>query len=153
MSSRDYKGDMMYNSTFPLNLGYANIPETLDDMIKRSLNSTIEGLFHESREWIAENAVDVLIIMTKSKNKAESTGEKIRELILVAKHGQNLSEDQAERVFHTIRDHIAADKELQVRPFRDESQWGHQRFAWKQTGKGVGRKTVRPLVEKAIQEW
>lgn len=140
----------MYNSTLPVNVGYANVPESLAEMVDRAKNGTIEGLFHETREWITDNKVDVLIIMTKSKT---ADGDKVRELILAVKHGQNLNEEGAERIYHKVRGALATNKELSLKPWKDEDDWGHQRFAWKQTGKGEGRKTIRPIVETAIQEW
>jgi len=150
MFSRDYKGDVMYNSTIPVNVGYANIPEVLDDLIERSKNGTMQGLVAETREWIAANKVDVLITMTKAKDKK---GNKIRELILIVEPGTNLDEDMAERIYHTIRDEVATDTQLSLKPWRAEKDWGRWRFAWKQIGSGTGRKAIRPIVERAIQEW
>lgn len=74
-------------------------------------------------------------------------------MILLAKHGQRLTEDQAERVYHKVRDCLEKDESLKLRSWHDEKDWGHQRYAWKQEGPGEGRKTIRPIVEKAVQEW
>lgn len=114
------------------------------------MNGTREGLAEESRRWIAGNEIDVALILTKGKNHK---GEKVREVILLAKHGQRLTEDQAERVYHKIRESLENDETLKLRAWHDEKDWGHQRYAWKQEGPGEGRKTIRPIVERAVQEW
>lgn len=148
--ARDYKGDVMYNSTSPILVGYVNVPYIIDDMIKKSGNQTFAGLAHESRAWIASNKIDLLVILTKAKDEE---GDKIREILLLAKHGHRLSEEQAERVYHKVRDSLGNNSKLQLKVWHDEKEWGHQRFAWKQQGEGAGRKVVRPIVEQAIQEW
>ena len=139
----------MYNSTVPINVGYANIPVSFDELIKRSVNGTREGLFEQSRAWTAANQINVLLVLSKYKDE---DGKKQREVILVVKHGDRLSDSEAERLFHKIRDSLDGDDTLRLKAWKDERDWGRHRYAWTQKGDGSGRKTVRPIVEQACQE-
>jgi hypothetical protein len=140
----------MYNSTKPVHIGYANVPHRFSELIEKAHNKTQEGWASESRTFLRENQIDVLVILTKAK---EDDGTKVREIILLVRHGQRLTEDEAERIYHKIRNSLEKSKDLKLKVWHDEKDFGHQRYAWKQQGDGKGRKAIRPIVELAAQEW
>ena len=141
---------MIYNSTKPIMVGVANVPFDMSEMIKKSANGTEAGLAHETREWVSRNQIDLLLTLTKKKNK---DGSKTREVLLFTKHGSHLNEEDTERMYHTVRDRLPRASGLDIKPWHNETYWGHQRYAWKQHGDGVGRKVIRPILDEILQEW
>jgi len=146
---RDFKGDMVYNSTLPVMVGYANVPISFDDMVMLSKNRTIDSLFEEVRSWELGRGINVLVVLTKYKDE---NGDKHREVMLTVRQ-ERLSEDEAERLYHSVRKALETDTQLDLAVWRDEKDWGHRRFAWKQRNGGEGRKTIRPIIERGLQEW
>jgi len=148
--ARDYKGDMIYNSTKPIMVGITNVPYAMADLIAKSSNGTEEAVAHETRAWAAKNEIDILLTLTKKKH---SDGSKTREVLLFTKHGSHLNSEDTERMYHHVRDKLPKELPLDFKPWHNESYWGHQRFAWKQHGEGAGRKIIRPILDKVLQEW
>lgn len=146
---RDYKGDMVFNSTLSVMVGYANVPVSFEDMVRLSADGSDKALFEEVRNWIFQRGINVMVVLTKYNDE---NGDKQREIMLVVKK-QWLSEEEAERVYHSVREELEKDKQLDLKPWKTEQDWGHRRFAWRQRGNGEGRKTIRPIVEKGLQEW
>lgn len=141
---------MVYNSTLPIMVGVANVPVDMAGLAKRSANGTFDGLAHETRQWVAANQIDILLTLTKKKN---SDGSKTREVLLFTKHGAHLDEEATERMYHAIRRRLPEADGVTLKSWHNETYWGHQRFAWKQEGEGVGRKVIRPILDRALQEW
>lgn len=131
-------------------VGITNVPFDMRDLVDKSANGTFEGLAHETREWVKANEIDILLTLTKKKHP---DGTKTREVLLFTKHGAHLDEESTERMYHAVRRELPKHDGVKLVPWRNETYWGHQRYAWIQKGDGVGRKVIRPILDKVLQEW
>ncbi|CAD6581269.1 MAG: hypothetical protein CYPHOPRED_001536 [Cyphobasidiales sp. Tagirdzhanova-0007] len=102
---RDWKGDIVKDSTVPVHLGFASIPMSFADMIKRTPNDTLEAFFEIDNDWAHQNKVDIAILLTSFK---DSEKVKHREIILTVRAGHRIDEAEAERLFNDVKRDIEA---------------------------------------------
>lgn len=111
-----------------LNLGLASIPYSLDDQIKRTLHETTQSWFVIEEAWAQELQADVSLSLNSYKVrvnaqdnlKSESmkiTSTKIREICLVVRPSERLSEEAADHLFATLKSAISDS------PFLDAVPW------------------------------
>lgn len=147
---RDWKGDIVYDSTVPIHLGFASIPISFKDMIERTHNKTSEAFFEIEGAWAKINHVDIAVILTSYKDE---NGEKQREIILSVRSGHRINVAQAERLFNDVKRDIEASDQLKLRPWNGQQDLGRWKYAWVHNREDGGRKVVRPVVEKAVKHW
>ena len=147
---RDWKGDIVYDSTVPIHLGFASIPMSLANMIQGTPNETLEAFFDIDNDWAHQNKVDIAVLLTSFKDENKV---KHREIILTVRAGHRINEAEAERLFHDVKKDIEASSELKLKPWSQGRDMGKWRYAWTHNREDGGRKIVRPLVEKAVQHW
>ncbi|RSH89547.1 hypothetical protein EHS25_002098 [Saitozyma podzolica] len=147
---RDWKGDVVFDSTVPVHLGFASIPRSLRSMISQTANQTAAAFFEVDNAWAHDNKVDIAILLTNYK---DAQGNKQREIIMTVRADHRIDEAEAERLFTDVKREIEEAKELQLTPWNDGQDLGRWRAAWTHSRADGGRKVVRPLVEKAVQHW
>jgi len=147
---RDWKGDIVFDSTTPIHLGFASIPLSFADMIEKTAEQTADAFFTIDTEWAHENQVDIAILLTSYKNEK---GEKAREIVLTVRAGHRIDEKEAERLFHDVKRDIEASQELDLTPWNGGQELGKWRYAWTHNRDDGGRKVVRPIVEQAVRHW
>lgn len=147
---RDWKGDVVYDSTVPIHLGFASIPMSLADMIEKTDNQTVSAFFDVDSAWAHENKVDIAILLTGFK---DANGTKQREIILTVRDGHRIDEKEADRLFRDVSRELRESSELSLKPWNGGTNLGRWRAAWSNSREDGGRKVVRPLVEKAVRHW
>lgn len=152
---RDWKGDLVDTPsprTPTVSVGYASIPFSLDDQIEKTEFGALFDWFAIHAAWTAEISTDISVILTKYKIKdEEGKKKKIREIILVVRDDVRVDDDQADEIFAVVKKAIEEAPELNAKPWYRAKELGHRQMAW--TQEGGGRKTVRPIVEKAVHDW
>ena len=125
---RDWKGDIVFDSTIPIHLGFASIPYSFSDLIAKSgRNGSLDDFFDIEASWAHYNQVDIAILLTSYKDKE---GNKQREIILTVKHGHRITEKEAERLFNDVKRDIEASDELKLSPWNGGQELGKWRYAW-----------------------
>jgi len=147
---RDWKGDIVNDSTIPIHLGFASIPVSLHEMINRTEEQSAEAFFAIEAAWAEGNHVDIAVILTSYKDEK---GDKQREIVLTVRSGHRIDEKEAQRLFTDVKRDIEASDELKLRPWDVKQDLGKWRYAWVHNRDDGGRKVVRPLVEKAVKHW
>jgi exopolyphosphatase len=147
---RDWKGDVVLDSTLPIHLGFASIPYSFQQLIEKTPNKTIENFWEIEDDWAHHNQVDIAIMLTSYKNEE---GEKRREIIMTVKSHHRIDANEAERLFNDAKRDIEASEDLKLTPWNNGQELPQWRYAWTHNREDGGRKIVRPLVEKAVQHW
>ena len=125
---RDWKGDIVFDSTIPIHLGFASIPYSFADLIARSgRNGSLDEFFEIEASWAHYNQVDIAILLTSYKDKDDN---KVREIILTVKHGHRITEQEAERLFNDVKRDIEAGDELKLSPWNGGQDLGKWKYAW-----------------------
>ncbi|TIB30292.1 hypothetical protein E3P84_03421 [Wallemia ichthyophaga] len=164
---RDYKGDLFQPSNHKqhrLHLGFASIPFSIEDQIKRSLPSkTLREYRAIERQFMIDRSSDINVIMSKHKEK-DVNGEKVkvRDIGVLVRHDGRLNGTSLAQVsFDNIVKAIEGN--LQVKRWNgsdggdDGGELGGRRRIWTQIGGngadsgGVGRKVIRPLIEESLR--
>ena len=147
---RDWKGDVVYDSTIPIHLGFASIPISLRDMIAKTEDRSVSSFFDVDTAWARQNKVDIAVLLTGFKDEA---GNKQREIILTVRADHRIDEAEAERLFNDVKRTLESSDLLDLTPWNYGQDLGKWRAAWSHSRADGGRKIVRPLVEKAVQKW
>lgn len=152
---RDWKGDLIDTPsprTPTVNVGFASVPYSLDEQIKKTEFRALFDWFAVHAAWTAEISTDISVTLTKYKTKGENgKKQKIREIILVVRDDVRVDDDQADEIFAVLKKAIEEDPVLNAKPWYRADELGHRQMAW--TQEGGGRKIVRPIIEKAVHDW
>lgn len=109
-----------------LNLGLASIPYSLDDQIKRTLHETTQSWFVIEEAWAQELHADISLSLNSYNVKVHAFDEpeskviksiKTREICLVVRASDRLSEEAADDLFDTLKSAISKS------PFLDAEPW------------------------------
>jgi exopolyphosphatase len=130
---RDWKGDLVETKSDnhpQVHLGFASIPFSLDDQIKRTLHETTQSWFNIEEAWTKEIGADVSLSLNSYKLRSTSLPEpfgdagasikksiKVREICLVVRASHRLDEEAADRLFQAIKSVIDES------PFLDAVPW------------------------------
>jgi exopolyphosphatase len=119
---RDWKGDMVSTKSkrYPkLNMGLASIPYSLDEQIKRTLHETTQSWFVIEEGWTKELGADISLSLNSYKVKAQDNlkSTKTREIALVVRASERLSEDAANHLFDTLKEAIGNSPFLEAEPW------------------------------------
>lgn len=161
---RDWKGDMLLTQSkhYPwINLGFASMPVSLNEQINRTPEGTAPEWFAIERAWTDEIGADISVALTTYIDPVSAT--KKHEIALVVAHGlgQRLSTAAANRLFkrlvHTVEDEKKREDGLlpSLRRWKrpDGKRLLERRMVWIHEEGGIGRKVIRPLLERATMTW
>ncbi|KAG0140256.1 hypothetical protein CROQUDRAFT_53547 [Cronartium quercuum f. sp. fusiforme G11] len=153
---RDWKANAVHTQSndYPiLSLGFASVPYSLIEQMKRTPEKTTPEWFAIQRAFTSEIGADVSIVLTQF-NSTSKGGEKIRELVLVVAHGwgKRLGSNSATNLFNHLKKSIEDNlKGLEKWDRPDGKELLARRMVWK--GLKDGRKIVMPLVQESVRNW
>ncbi|QRV85996.1 hypothetical protein RhiJN_14014 [Ceratobasidium sp. AG-Ba] len=167
---RDWKGDIIpapNASSTALHLGIASIPVSMRSQISRAGNHTPAAWFEVEKAWTKEIMADVSLALTSYREGGvgdeiwgeddddddNGKGAKRREIALVVQDGRRLSRAEANSLFATISTVIESAPELNVTKWTGGDLGGERRMIWDQWFTKASRKVVRPVVERAVEQW
>lgn len=155
---RDWKGDLVDTPsprTPTINLGFASIPYSLSNQIRKTSYEELFDWFAIEAAWTAETRTDISVVLTKYKTKThKGKKRKVREIALIVRDNVRIDEEQADSLFETVSKAIEADQGLNVKSWDRADELGKRQMVWVQgEDSNAGRKVVRPLVEKAVMAW
>ncbi|KAG9090496.1 hypothetical protein FS749_000502 [Ceratobasidium sp. UAMH 11750] len=171
---RDWKGDIIPapNTSAPaLHFGIASIPASMRSQISRVGNNTPAAWFEVEKAWTKEILADIsLALMSyreggvgdemwdeddedEDEDEEPAKGRKRREIALVVQDGRRLSRAEANSLFATVSAVIETAPELNVTEWKGGDLGGERRMIWDQWYTKASRKVVRPVVERAVEEW
>lgn len=141
-----------------VHLGFASIPVSLSDQIERTLQNTTKDWFDTESAWTAEIGADISIALNSFKIRSETDDgekkkQKFREIVLVVRADKRIDERQADSLFETVSRAIEGSEELDVWPWERVKELGKRQMVWTHTRSDGGRKIVRPIVERAVEQW
>lgn len=152
---RDWKSSLVYTPsprTPTVNVGYASIPYSLEEQIEKTEFQALFDWMAIHAAWTAGIGMDISVTLTKYKVRDEKGDkQKIREIILVVRDDVRVDDDQADEIFDVVKKAIEESEELNAKPWYRAKELGKRQMVWTQDG--GGRKTVRPIVEKAVHDW
>jgi len=152
---RDYKGDLVDTPsprTPTVSLGFASIPYSLDEQIKRTEFEELFDWFAIHAAWTAEVGVDIDICLNKYKIRENGKKKKIREVVLVVRDDVRIDQAQADSLFHVVKEALENDKSLGLKPWHRAKELAPRQMVWTHES-GAGRKVIRPIVENAVMGW
>ncbi|KAG9104023.1 hypothetical protein FRC06_006103 [Ceratobasidium sp. 370] len=171
---RDWKGDIIPapNTSAPaLHLGIASIPVSMRSQISRAGNHTPAAWFEVEKAWTKEIMADISLALMSYREGGvgdemwdEDDGDddeddeptkcpKRREIALVVQDGRRLSRAEANSLFEKVSTVIESAPELNVTKWKGGDLGGERRMVWDQWFTKASRKVVRPVVERAVEEW
>ncbi|KAG8725845.1 hypothetical protein FRC12_023976 [Ceratobasidium sp. 428] len=172
---RDWKGDIIPapNASAPaLHFGIASIPVSMRSQISRAGNHTPAAWFETEKAWTKEISADISLALTSYREGGvgdemwsddendddeddddPEKGPKRREIALVVQDGRRLSRAQANSLFEKVSTVIESAPELNVTKWTGGNLGGERRMIWDQWFTKASRKVVRPVVERAVEEW
>lgn len=135
-----------HSKEFPkVNLGFASIPLSLDQQIERTLHETVQSWFDIEEQWTSDIQADVSLSLHSYKVKVHketseedqsqddddddddedweqysvhtSKKRKVREICLVVRAGDRLTEQAADHLFERLKEYIGDS------PFLDAEPW------------------------------
>jgi exopolyphosphatase len=136
---RDWKSDFVETPaerTPTVHLGFASIPVSMDDQIKRTEWEELFNWFAVHAAWTAESGTDISVCLTKYKTKVKSDVDgkkkkkKIREIILVVRDDIRVNDMMADELFEVVKEAIEADENLKVKPWHRAGQLGKRQMVW-----------------------
>ncbi|KAF2875263.1 hypothetical protein BDV95DRAFT_564672 [Massariosphaeria phaeospora] len=151
---RDWKGDLVDTPsprTPTISLGYASIPYSLDEQIKKTEFRELFDWFAIHAAWTAETGVDISIILNKYKIRVDGKKKKIREIALVVRDDVRIDQAQADSLFHVVKEALEK-SELPLKPWHRVHELAARQMVWTHES-GAGRKIIRPIVDKAVMSW
>lgn len=152
---RDWKGDLVDTlspRTPTVSLGFASVPYSMDEQIMKTDFQELFNWFAVQAAWTAETGVDISVILSKHKIKENGKKKKIREVTLVVRDDVRINQTQADSLFHTVKQALEANEQLDLVPWHRNSELAPRQIVWIE--KNVSsRKIVRPIVEKAVRDW
>lgn len=152
---RDWKGDLIDTPsprTPTVSLGFASIPYSMDEQIKKTDFQELFNWFAVHAAWTAETGVDLSVVLSKYKTKEKGKKRKIREISLVVRDDVRINETQADSLFQWVKKGIEDSEELDLVPWHRNSELAPRQIVWINRS-GAGRKIVRPIVEGAVMKW
>ncbi|KAH8168946.1 DHHA2 domain-containing protein [Sarocladium implicatum] len=162
---RDWKGDLVDTPsprTPTVSLGFASIPYSLDDQIKKTEFGELFNWFAVEAAWTAQVGADISVALNKYKvkvPKVNSDGvtvmkkKKIREIVLVVRTDVRINETQADGLFETVVKAVEAEEKLNVKPWHRARELGKRQMVWTHENADAGRKVLRPIIEDAVKGW
>lgn len=162
---RDWKGDLVDTPsprTPTVSLGFASIPYSLDDQIKKTEFGELFNWFAVEAAWTAQVGADISVALNKYKVKVphiNSDGvtimkkKKIREIVLVVRTDVRINETQADGLFDTVVKAVEAEEKLNVKPWHRARELGKRQMVWTHENADAGRKVLRPIIEDAVKGW
>ncbi|KAK3676008.1 hypothetical protein LTR78_004200 [Recurvomyces mirabilis] len=156
---RDWKAsfvDTPSPRTPTVHLGFASIPISVDEQIKRTEWQELFNWFAVHAAWTAEASTDISVSMSKCKTtqpKIVGKKKKIREITLVVRDDIRVDDAQADELFKVAYDAIVNDEQLAVKPWHGADKLGKRQMVWTTECESCSRKYVAPLVEKAVKAW
>ncbi|EME38190.1 hypothetical protein DOTSEDRAFT_181967 [Dothistroma septosporum NZE10] len=133
---RDWKGDLVDTPsprTPTVSLGFASIPFSLDEQTKKTE-------FEELFDWFA----------VKDKRGKK---HKIREIVLVVRSDVRIDDVQADALFKTVSEAVEKEPTLEAKPWHRANELGRRQMVWTHEREDAGRKVIRPIIEKAVEQW
>ena len=156
---RDWKAsfvDTPSPRTPTVHLGFASIPISVDEQIKRTEWQELFNWFAVHAAWTAEASTDISVSMSKYKikhPKIMSKKKKLREITLVVRDDIRVDDAQADELFKVAYDAIVNDEQLAVKPWHGADKLGKRQMVWTTECETCSRKYVAPLVENAVKAW
>jgi exopolyphosphatase len=156
---RDFKSDLVDTPsprTPTVNLGFASIPFSLDEQIKKTEFGALFDWFAIEAAWTAQIGIDISVALNKHKIKDKhGKKKKIREIVLIVRSDVRIDEEQADDLFRTVYKAIEESKELNVnlKKWHRADELGKRQMVWTHENEDAGRKIVRPIIEKAVMAW
>jgi exopolyphosphatase len=154
---RDWKGDLIDTPsprTPTVSLGFASIPYSMDEQIKKTDFAELFDWFAVHAAWTAETGVDISICLNKYKIKDKhGKKSKIREVVLTVRDDVRVDEVQANALFNVVKDALENnDQGIELEPWHRADELSPRQMVWTHTS-GAGRKVFRPIVEEAVYNW
>jgi len=153
---RDWKGDLVDTPsprTPTVSLGFASIPYSLDQQIKKTGFGELFHWFAIHAAWTAATGVDIDICLNKHKIRDENGKKhKIREIVLTVRDDVRIGEDQANSLFKVVCEALENEESLGLKKWHKAGELATRQMVWTHES-GAGRKIIRPIVEKAVREW
>ncbi|KAK0386884.1 hypothetical protein NLU13_5197 [Sarocladium strictum] len=155
---RDWKGDLVDTPsprTPTVSLGFASIPYSLEEQIKRTEFGELFNWFAVEAAWTAQVGTDISVALNKYKVKDLTTKKKkkVREIVLVVRTDVRINETQADGLFDTVVKAVEADTTLNVKPWHRARELGKRQMVWTHETPDAGRKVLRPIIEDAVKSW
>lgn len=154
---RDYKGDLVDTPsprTPTVSLGFASIPFSLDEQIKKTEFQALFNWFTIEAAWTAQVGMDISVALNKYKIRDKhGNKQKVREIVLVVRSDVRIDEDQADDLFRTVSKAIEDEPTLKAKPWHRASELGKRQMVWTHEREDAGRKVIRPIIERAVEAW
>lgn len=157
---RDWKGDLVDTPsprTPTVSLGFASIPYSMDEQIRKTDFQELFDWFAIEAAWTAEVGVDISIVLSKYKIKERTKDgkkrkRKIRELTLVVRDDVRINQRQADSLFKVVKEALEANEKLPLVPWHRTSELAPRQMVWTHES-DANRKVIRPIVEAAVKQW
>lgn len=157
---RDWKGDLIDTPsprTPTVSLGFASVPYSMDEQIKKTDFQELFDWFAVEAAWTAEVGVDISIVLSKYKIKERNKDgkkkkRKIRELTLVVRDDVRINQRQADSLFKVVKEALEAHEALPLVPWHRASELAPRQMVWTHESE-ANRKVIRPIVEAAVKQW
>lgn len=152
---RDWKGDLVDTPsprTPTVSLGFASIPYSMDEQIKKTEFEELFDWFAIHAAWTAQIGVDISICLNKYKAHSKGETKKIREIALIVRDDVRIDQDQADSLFRVVREALESEKGLGLKPWYRADELAPRQMVWTHES-GAGRKVIRPIVEDAVMRW
>lgn len=154
---RDWKGDLIDTPsprTPTVSLGFASIPYSMDEQIKKTDFAELFDWFAVHAAWTAEAGVDISICLNKYKIKNKhGKKEKIREVVLTVRDDVRVDQEQADALFKVVKDALENnDQGIELKQWHRANELNARQMVWTHKS-GAGRKIFRPIVEEAVYGW
>lgn len=157
---RDWKGDLVDTPsprTPTVSLGFASIPYSMDEQIRKTDFQELFDWFAIEAAWTAEVGVDISIVLSKYKIKERTKDgkkkkRKVRELTLVVRDDVRINQRQADSLFKVVKEALEANEALPLVPWHRTSELAPRQMVWTHESE-ANRKVIRPIVEAAVREW
>lgn len=154
---RDWKGDLVDTPsprTPTVSLGFASIPYSLEEQIKKTEFGELFDWFAIEAAWTAQVGTDISVALNKYKIRDDKGKKrKIREIVLVVRTDVRINGTQADSLFNTVTKAIEAEESLNVKPWYRADELGRRQMVWTHERSDAGRKVLRPIVEAAVKSW
>lgn len=154
---RDWKGDLVDTPsprTPTVSLGFASIPYSLEQQIKKTEFGELFDWFAIEAAWTAQVGTDISVALNKYKvRNAKGKKHKIREIVVVVRTDVRINGTQADSLFETVSRAVEADETLNVKPWHRVDELGTRQMVWRHDNADAGRKVVRPIIEAAVMAW
>lgn len=157
---RDWKGDLIDTPsprTPTVSLGFASVPYSMDEQIKKTDFQELFDWFAIEAAWTAEVGVDISIVLSKYKIKEKNKDgkkykRKIRELTLVVRDDVRINQRQADSLFKVVKEALEAHEQLPLVPWHRVDELAPRQMVWTHES-DANRKVIRPIVEEAVKKW